>query len=626
MKQMILKGFLVIAMVCFSTVAMAQDSASEKALLAAIQANPNDPTAHFNLGISYFNEQKYDLATPEFQKCVQINSSDTKAKEMYESSAGISAYFLHNYPVAVDHLKNALNINPENPNANLLISDAYVQMKDYTNAEAALKKYETVSPEGKEKVSEILSKIYMDQKRYEEAAVELKNVVEANPKNFEANENLGVAYFQMKDYKDSAHYWENTVSIQKDAQTYKFLGFSYYNLGDFTDAISNYKKSIELESSKAAADQNTESLGETYFNLAVAYNDNALYDDAADAFQQAFKINPKDSNAAVGQAQAIEAATNAHMEKASSYLLNNQYSDAIDEWQQVLKYQPDNQQAKGFIADAQAKMNPEVDKHFAAGKKYAKNGDSLEALNEWNLALQIDPNNDDVKEAIKGLKAIKKDRVKALVAQAEDYVEAKDFSDAILSFKKAREIDPDNSKVKKRLKQLLGKQSDASDSIYAKAEKNYGNGDLKEALKDLQEAKQIDPSNSKIAGFLFKVQKDITVKVKELDSDGTDLFNSGNKDKAMEKFQEVLKLKSNDDTANDYVKQMTGQQSQAKVDSEKAKSLYYEGVDLYINGKISEAIGKWQACLEADPGNVNAQANIDKAKAKLQSIEKLNQS
>ena len=345
MKKMILKGFLAIVIGCFSTMVMAQDSASEKALLAAIQANPNDPTAHFNLGISYFNEQKYDLATPEFQKCVQINSNDAKAKEMYESSAGISAYFLHNYPVAVDHLKNALSINPENPNANLLISDAYVQLKDYTSAEASLKKYETVSPEGKEKASEILSKIYMDQKRYQEATVELKNVVEANPKNFEANENLGVAYFQMKDYKDAAHYWEKTVDIQKDAQTYKFLGFSYYNLGDFTDAISNYKKSIELESSKPAADQNSESLGETYFNLAVAYNDNALYDDAADAFQHAFKINPKDSNAAVGQAQAIEAATNAHMEKASSYLLNNQYIDAIYDWQQVLKFQPDIQHA-----------------------------------------------------------------------------------------------------------------------------------------------------------------------------------------------------------------------------------------------------------------------------------------
>jgi tetratricopeptide (TPR) repeat protein len=501
MKQRLFKGFLALAIGCISTLALAQDSASEKALLAAIQANPSDPTAHFNLGISYFNEQKYDLAAPEFQKCVQINSSDTKAKEMYESSAGISAYFQSNYPAAVDHLKNALNINPENPNANLLIADAYVKLKDYTSAEAALKKYETVSPDGKEKASEILSKIYMDQKRYQEATVELKTVVESNPKNFEANENLGVAYFQMKDYKDAANYWENAVSLQKDAQTYKFLGFSYYNLGDFTDAISNYKKSIEMESAKAAADQDTQSLGESYFNLAVAYNDNALYDDAADAFAQAFKINPKDSNAAVGQAQAIEAATNAHMEKASSYLLNNQYSDAISEWQKVLKYQPDNQQAQGFITDAQAKMKPEVDKHLAAGKKYAKDGDSIEALNEWNLALQIDPDDDEVKDAIKGLKAIKKDRIKALVAQAEEYVQAKDYSDAIVTFKKAREIDPDNSKVKKALKQLLSRQSDASDSVYAKAQKNYGNGDLKEALKDLQEAKQIDPSNSKIAGF-----------------------------------------------------------------------------------------------------------------------------
>jgi tetratricopeptide (TPR) repeat protein len=94
---------------------MAQDSASEKALLAAIAANPNDPTAHFNLGISYFNEQKYDLAAPEFQKCVQINSNDTKAKEMYESSAGISAYFQNNYSAAVDHLKTPSILTPRIP-------------------------------------------------------------------------------------------------------------------------------------------------------------------------------------------------------------------------------------------------------------------------------------------------------------------------------------------------------------------------------------------------------------------------------------------------------------------------------------------------------------------------------
>jgi tetratricopeptide (TPR) repeat protein len=129
-----------------------------------------------------------------------------------------------------------------------------------------------------------------------------------------------------------------------------------------------------------------------------------------------------------------------------------------------------------------------------------------------------------------------------------------------------------------------------------------------------------------VKAFLFKVQKDITVKVKELDVKGVALFDGGNKEEAKAKFEEVLKLKSSDETANDYVKKLTGQQSQEKVDAEKAKALYYEGVSLYINGKIHEAIDKWKECLKQDPGNMNAQKNIDKAMVKLQSIEKLNKS
>jgi tetratricopeptide (TPR) repeat protein len=623
MKQWILSAWLFLGICGISSMALAQQNASQQALLSAIQANPNDGTAHFNLGVSYFNDQKYDLAIPEFQKCLQINSSDKQAKEMLESSQGISAYFQHNYSDAVNHLQKALQINPQNPNTNIMLADSYVHLQQYPNAETVLKNYSMTSPEGKEKASEVLSKIYMNQKRYAEAIAELKNIVEANSKNFEAYENLGVAYFQMKDYKNAAHYWENAARLQKDAQTFKFLGFSYYNLGDFPDAIDNYKKSIKLESSKPPQEQNPDSLDETYFNLAVAYNDNALYDDAADAFQQAFKINPKDSNAAVGQAQAIDASINAHMEKASNFLLNNQYSDAIAEWQKVLKYQPDNQQAQGFITDAQTKLKLEVDKHYAAGKSYAQKGDTLQALNEWNLGLQMDPTNEDIQKALKNLKSKKNDRIKALMAEAEEYYQSNDLLDAILSYQKAREIDPHNPKIKKRLKQLQSTQSDESEDAYAKALKCYSKGDLKNALRYLQMEKQIDSSSPKVAAFLFKVQKDITVKVKDMDAEGISLFEGNDKEKAKAKFQEVLKLKSNDDTANDYVKQMTGQQSQAKADAEQAKTLYYDGVSLYINGNIHEAITKWNECLQADPGYVSAAENIKKAEAKLQSIKKL---
>src|SRR5665213_997050 len=623
MKQRILGLGLFLGFCGISAIALAQQNASQQALLAAINANPNNETAHFNLGVSYLNEQKFDLAIPEFQQCLQINSNDKQAKEFLEISQGISAYSQRNYSAAIDHFQNVIKIDPKNPDANLMLADSYVHLQQYPNAETTLKNYSPTSPEEKEKAGLILSKLYMDQKRYAEAIPELKNIVEVDSKNFDAYVNLGVSYYKMKDYQNAAHYWEKATSLQKDAQTLKSLGFSYYNLGDFSDAIANYKKSIQVESSKPPQEQDLESLDETYYNLAVAYSDNAFYDDAADAFQQAFKLNPKDSNAALGQAQAIDAAINAHMEKASNFLLNNQYSDAIAEWQKVLKYQPDNQQAQGFITDARSKLKLEVDKHYAAGKSYAKAGNTLQALNEWNLGLQMDPANEGIQKALKNLKSKKNDRTKALMAEAEEYYQSNDLLDAIHSYEQAKEIDPHNPKIKKRLKQLESKQSDESDGTYAKALKFYSEGDLKSALKYLQMAKQIDSSSAKVAAFLFKVQKDITVKVKDLDAEGISLFEGNEKEKAKAKFQEVLKLKSNDDTANDYVKQMTGQQSQAKADAEQAKTLYYDGVSLYINGNIHEAIAKWNECLKADPGYVSANENIKKAEAKLQSIEKL---
>jgi len=60
-----------------------------------------------------------------------------------------------------------------------------------------------------------------------------------------------------------------------------------------------------------------------------------------------------------------------------------------------------------------------------------------------------------------------------------------------------------------------------------------------------------------------------------------------------------------------------------KADAEKVKVLYYEGIQLYLDGKVREAIKKWNECLEEDPRNEGALKNLEKAHAKLKGIQKL---
>lgn len=583
---------LFLGLIFFPLAVLAQDSSNEAIYQQAIKSDPNNETAHLNLGIIYLNSQNFDQAIPEFQKCVQLKSSDSQAKELLELCQGMAALNKGDYSGGMDHFQNVLKLNPDNKDAKRLLAQCQ-------------------------------AKVYMDEKKYSAAVTALTQVIQDDPHNYSAYQSLGFICYQQKDYKKSAEYWGQSLKIHEDASIHKYLGSSYYNLGDFNSAIENYKKSIQLESAKDPKEQDVSSLDQTYYNLGVAYLDNASYDEAADAFGNAFKVNPKDSDAAVNQAGAIQAAVDNHLKNAANYMLNSQYTDAVSEANKALKLDPNNKQAQGFISDAQAKLGVEVDRHYAQGKAYLKKGKTLQALNEWNLALTMDPNNEKIQNAIKTLKVNRLSRIKAFIAEGDQYYQAQDYSDALASYNKAKEIDSHNSLVKSKLKKLLSKQSSEVDGVYAKAVKAYSKGDLKNAQKYISLAKELSPSNEKIGNAFFKIQKDISVKVKTLDADGVSLFESGNKDKAKVKFQEVLKLKSNDDTANDYVKRMTGQQSQEKVDAEKVKALYYDGVNLYINGKINEAIDEWKEVLKQDPNNINAQSNINKAYAKLQSIEKL---
>lgn len=575
------------------------DDAKIQALQDAIKAAPNDSKAHFNLGVTYLNQSQYDLAVPEFETCVRLDSNDSQAKELMEMCLGISACVEKNdCSSAISHFQNVLKINPNNKD--ILYYLYHCQ-----------------------------SAIAMDQKKinYKDAEDPLEKILDLHVNNDEVNfkalYQLGGLNYQQKQYKEAIGYMEKAVQLKKDAPTFMYIGLSNYYLGNFNQAIDNYKKSIEIETAKPSADQDSSSLDETYYNLAVAYFDNSLYDEAVDAFDHAFKSNPKDSNAAIGKADAIDAAITAHMDKANGFLLNNQYSDAIGEWQKVLSYQPDNKQVNDFIADSKKKLETEVQKHYQAGLKFQKSGNTLRAINEWNAAIEMDPANEEVKNALSSLKNITKEQVGALLAEGNELAAQKDYTGALAKYLMAKNMSPSSEVVQAKIHKIRALQTAELAKNLALGEKKLKSGDLKSALQAMEAAYRVDPSNPDVKESLFQVKKDIRNKVDSLLEQGTALLASGDKANAKKKFESVLAIDPNNEKANDQFQQMSGQQAQEKVDADKVKELYYEGVNNYINGNIREAIAKWDDCLKLDPSNVNAKNDKLKAMAKLQSIEQL---
>jgi tetratricopeptide (TPR) repeat protein len=306
-------------------------------------------------------------------------------------------------------------------------------------------------------------------------------------------------------------------------------------------------------------------------------------------------------------------------------MINGEYSQAVDDWKMVLKYQPDHAQAKGFIANAQHSIDVEVDKLFEAGQRSSKAGKPLEAVQQWNAALAMDPGNAKVKEAVQQINMKTNVKVSSISAQGDDALADGDYEGAINKYREALSGKPDSEVVKGKLSKAKAAQQAEFNKHFAAGEQAESAGRYREAIQAFTKAVSAEPTNTNAKQRLDSVRVNRSVHIETLLKDGLELMEAGNTKGAQAKFNGVLALDPNNDKANEQIKKLTGQRSQVRVDADKAKKIYYEGVNLYINGKIEDAIVKWQECLKLDPGNANVPVNINRAKAKLQSIQKLKQ-
>lgn len=591
----------------------------------AVQADPKNADAHYNLGYEYFNRKQYDLAAEEFGKAEKLNPKDLQSKELRLFSKAYASYLKGDYDASLVGFKETLKVNPKNPNASKLLGAAYLQLKQYDQAEKAYQNFLAEFPgdkDGQVGGNLNLAKAYLLEKKFDLAVPALQKVLAIQPRQFEALNNLGGAYFQLGKYTEAADAWKKaSASFRTDsdakekAGVYKYLGYSYYRLGRLQDAVDSYQTSL-----KSAPDD-----PDVLYNLGVAELDRARYDSAAEAFQKAFAKNSGDSNAALGKAQAIDAAINEHMEKGSSSMVNGEYRQAIKEYQKVLTYQGDNEQAKKFIADAQRAIGVEVGKLYDAGAAASKAGNALEAVRQWDAALAMDPENTKVKEALRQQNLKTGVKASSLASAGEEALAAGDYAAAIEKYRQALAVKPDSADLKAKMAKARAAQKADYDRFFAAGDKAEQAGKLREAIQSFGKAVAVDPSSAEAHQRLDQARVRRSVRIDDLLKEGQALVGAGDSKSARAKFEGVLALDPNNDKANDQIRQITGQKSQAKVDAEQAKKIYYEGVNLYINGKIEDAIVKWQECLRLDPGNANVTNNINRAKAKLQTIQKLKQ-
>ena len=104
----------------------------------AIAKNPRLPSAHYSLGAAYLQSMgqiDFPLAEAEFKKELQISPDDF----LSYSQLGYIALSQHRFQLADKYLRRAAALNPTDPDVFLSLGQLYVETKQPTKAEAALR-------------------------------------------------------------------------------------------------------------------------------------------------------------------------------------------------------------------------------------------------------------------------------------------------------------------------------------------------------------------------------------------------------------------------------------------------------------------------------------------------------
>jgi tetratricopeptide (TPR) repeat protein len=167
-----------------------------------------------------------------------------KADDLNDS--GQAAMRNGNYPLAIELLKRAVEVDPKHKMAWNNLGLAYLGMRKDDDAIAAFKKQLEINPYD-EYANNNLGRAYWSERKYDDAIAAFEKQLEINPLDKYAHANLGNLYMEQKKYDLAAPELEKAASLRADDALLQInLGTAYLNLGKDDKALTAFDKAVEI--------------------------------------------------------------------------------------------------------------------------------------------------------------------------------------------------------------------------------------------------------------------------------------------------------------------------------------------------------------------------------------------
>ena len=568
------------------------------------QAIPS--SGKFDLELTFFKEYKIAISKEGYYD-KEINISTVIPRDVWEKDSIFPPFYIvvtlyKKVPGAklsfegksIGNVSYSPNGTLDNFDSNVLIDDQAIQdeietaLKNIDDKDFNQKMAEALEAEKKSDLSaayslySVASKIKPSDKfvkeKLKELASDLKNL--GNEAKIQAEYDrlmaLGDANVNSLKYADAIQYYKGALKVKP-------------NDAVAVSKIADAEKLLALAGEKAKKDAE--------FNRLITTGDanvnQSKYAEAILSFKQALDIRPGDSIALARIADAErqlalagdkakkDAEFNRQIAAGDANVGQSKYSEAILNFKSALSIKPNDAVVLARIANAEkqialagdkAKQETEFNRLVAAGDANVGQSKNAEAILNFKSALGIKPNdsvvlariaNAEKQLALAGDKAKQEAEFNRLIASGDANVGQSKYSEAIINFKSALSVKPNDSIALTRIanaeKQLAlagdkAKQEAEFNRLIAAGDVNVGQSKYADAIFNFKSALSIKPNDAVVLARIANAEKQIALagdKAKQ-EAEFNRLVATGDANVGLSKYAEALtfyksalKLKSN---------------------------------------------------------------------------------
>ena len=255
----------------------------------ALEIDEHLPAVHVTLGHLYTATGRNDLALQEFQKALETYPRDADAL------IGMAGVFERTGKAgdAEDHYKRAIALRPDYWEGYQLLAEFYLRQKRVQDAIAQYRRVIEFTPDNPESYSD-LGVVYMelkDSRSYAAAEAAFQKSIQLAP-NYQAYTNLGLLYIDQKRYAEAAYATRKALELNdKDWRVWANLQLAYAWLKDeekMRAARGRALSLLEQYASLNSQDASVQSMLSTY------YAEDKLREKALACANSALRLAPND--------------------------------------------------------------------------------------------------------------------------------------------------------------------------------------------------------------------------------------------------------------------------------------------------------------------------------------------